>query len=387
MDGPLMKHLRTGQHIVRRFRRGLVVLALGTSACDLFSSSSAPEVSWIAELAEDDGYWIGLPAVHGDLGIVQVGRDLRAYRLSNGEVAWSTPLAARKLSSDNVAVADGRAFVAQDSVHAVDAATGRRLWSVALPALGENCEIGADERAVYVRASETTVWALDATSGATLWTRDVALDWSFGGVVLGIGTSGDTIYVGAVQFLSVNGERRSGRVIALARTTGAELWRYAAPGEHNDVNSAPRSTGRLLLAGDVYGASFFALDRITGEQVWRVASAPEFPGGSRAPLVRNGIVYAGTQAGVYAVDLETGAEVWNRTGEGILGVNDLVLCGERLLAQNLAIQVLAPGTGQHEASLVRNDGRSHFVTSGFAVAGSRALIVGNTGVFGVDCSP
>jgi outer membrane protein assembly factor BamB len=364
---------------------------LGATSCDgLLSGDSEPvRIAWKVELPSVDAGWAGSPTPLGDQVISQLGGALQSFVLGSGATAWRLPLRSTgTLGASNVAIAAGRAFVAgADSVYAVDATTGERLWTFVPDSQAALCEITADSLAVYIGTRSHRVYALRADSGTVEWIVDLDSSWSDPGFVNGITRSGDTLYVNALQYLNPSGGLRTAHVIALDRRTGGELWRYVGPDNRNDATRAPRVAGNYLLVADIYPGptgtgSFYALDRFTGREVWRVRTNGLGP--SQAPLERSGVVYVGSQDGwVYAVDLPTGAPLWQTNVE--FAVGNIALCGRTLLANNLQIRVLDPIGGRELQALFAEDG-IEFPTSAFAVVETNAFFIGNLAAYGLSCA-
>ncbi len=363
----------------------LLALTATLTSCELLGlgSDDSVEVAWSGELPSGGMSWIGVPAVLGGQVIAEYGTGLRAWNLETGEVLWTRPLRTGvTLNSRNIVAADGRAFAAGgDSVYAVDASTGARLWAF-LPddqaALGET---GVDDQSVYVGTRSHRVYALDVATGQMRWSVDIGAGWTNFGIVMGVASSGDTVYVAATEDLNASGGLRRGHVVALNRSNGAELWRYITPNDRSDVVGAPRPAGRFLLASDHYGGSFFALDRFTGQQVWRVLT--DGIGPSRSPLLRGQVAYVGANDRyVYAVDVNTGRVRWRTdTGGSVAG---FALCGDMILAQNVELHALALNNGEEVGALfVAED---EFLWSDFAAEDRRAFVVGNSAVYGLRCS-
>jgi len=362
--------------------------AYPTSACDRggLNAETPVRIAWTVPLADSDASWIGFPAAVGGLFIAETGDALRAFDAASGRTVWRTQLRTGvPLGTENVAVAAGRVFAAGgDSVYALDAASGRRLWAFLPDAQAALAVSAADSHAVYLGTRSHRVYALTAATGAELWSVDLGAAWPYLGIVNGLAVSGDTVYANVMQYLNAAGGLRTGHVVALHRTTGAELWRYVGPGAHNDATQAPRVAGRFLLIANVYAqgsdsGSFFALDRFTGDVVWRVTTGGIGPG--EAPRERDGIVYVGAgDTRVYAVDLVSGVQRWSRMTGG--SVDAVELCGRALLVNNLELRVLDPATGRQSQAIL--DG-ADFPTSAFATSGARAFVVGNHAAYGLEC--
>ena len=371
-------------------RAPIALLAVAVFGCTLLDSHEASvRVAWRVPLPEAEAGWIGVPAAAAGLFIVQTGPALRAFDARSGRTVWRTVLRTGvDIGAENVAVANGRAFVAGgDSVYAVTAATGARLWAFLPDAQGALCTIAADEDAVYVGTRSHRVYALSARTGAVLWSVDVGPDWPFFGIVHGIALSGDTVYVNAQQYLNEGGYLRTGHVFALNRASGAELWHFRGPDDHNDATHAPAISGRMLLVSSVHATptapgSFFALDRFTGQELWRISTTGLGP--VQPPLVQRGIAYVGAgDTRVYAADLASGIVRWSRpTGGSVMA---LALCGRRLLINNLELRVLDQDDGRDVQSLLAGDDQD-FPTSAFAVSGNHVFVMGFAAAYGIDCS-
>ena len=142
---------------------------------------------------------------------------------------------------------------------------------------------------VYAHDMDERVWAVDAATGDTVWSRGLSPGWLAPG--LGDGT------------LVVPGETG---LVGLDAADGRERWRAVEDLEPEFGGASP-----LVVDGTVYaplGVSLYALDVATGEPRWR------FPTGlpsESMPAVEAGTVYfAGDDTYVYALDAAEGTERW-----------------------------------------------------------------------------
>jgi outer membrane protein assembly factor BamB len=355
------------------------------TACSLLSPDhdAAVSVSWTRPLGPSEGGWLGRAGIAQQTVFTQAGGRLDALDLRTGAVRWRRQVrTSLPINAENVVVEAGLVVVAGgDSVRAFDAASGTPQWSHLPDANVASCAIAAANGMVVVGSRAPAVTSLSLATGQVLWRTPLG-SWPFEAIITGASISGDTVYAAVIQYLSQNGFFRTGHVVALSATTGAELWRYTTPGDSTDVAAAPVVTPTSLLIGDIYGRSFFALDRFTGQLRWRVRTARGFPGVHHGPVVRDGVVFAAAQGGVYAVEEVTGVARWTR--EDLLAGRDLAWCGNVLLVQALRIEALDPATGRTLDTVLNPEG-TEVVTSALAVAGSRGFVSGYDGMYGLAC--
>ena len=239
------------------------------------------------------------------------------------------PLAPRwnvAVDTRQVLAAEGRAYVIVDAgVAALDQATGRQVWAAALAAAPAG---GAYADGALFVASGNEVVALDAGSGAVRWRRD-----------LGAPTRAPIASGGAVYAALENGD-----LVALKASDGTEGWRKAGVA---GAGTAALDGARAYLAGTCGAA--IALSRTDGGTAWKRggscadagavtpalaaerlyvpsdgailsagngAEAGRF-GGAR-PVFVDGLAVHPDAAGVAAVEVAGGREVW-RTAGGSLG--------------------------------------------------------------------
>lgn len=367
-------------------RLGRLAALIALAACDILwpGTDAAVSVPWSRPRGPAEG-WLGRAAISQQTVFTQDGGSLAALDIRTGELRWQRVLRTGvPVNAENVIVEAGLVITAGgDSVRALDAATGAPRWSHAPDANVASCRIAAGNGFVFVGSRAPAITALSLTSGQVTWRQPLGAGWPYEAIVTGVSVSGDTVYATVVQYLNPSGGRRTAHVVALDGATGTELWRYTSPGDTTDP-SAPAVTATSLLVGDSYGSSFFALDRFTGQLRWRVPTARAFPGVARPPVVRDGIVFAAAQGGVYAVNELTGARIWSRTDPEMLSGDDVALCGNVLLVQHLLIEALDPATGRSLGTVLRSAG-TEVVTSAIASSGSRAFVTGYEGLYGLAC--
>ncbi|MFL6120687.1 PQQ-binding-like beta-propeller repeat protein [Actinophytocola sp.] len=249
---------------------------------------------------------------------------------------------------------DGSRYAASEwRINPRTASRLRLRWAFQLPRVPDT--MGKSQPAVvggtlYVGSTDGTFHALDAKTGAPLWTFDTA-------AVAAGGVHGSAIWDGP----AVVGDRvyfggQSGYLYALDRRTGALVWatRVADHPLANLTSSPVYYRGRLYLGVSGYESGtdqsyacctlrgqVVAVDAATGQVSWRYYTVPEpradgtWPSGATryAPSggavwgtpsidTRTGVLYVGTGQNytgnggdfdsMLALDARTGAVVWKR---------------------------------------------------------------------------
>ncbi|MGH9339226.1 MAG: PQQ-binding-like beta-propeller repeat protein [Acidobacteriota bacterium] len=309
---------------------------------------------------------------------------IHAFDLATGEVVWryERPI----YGPANVVARDGRVLFAGSKAVALEAATGRELWRYTPDSNASFSVTAADERAFYFGTEQHQVYAVDVNDGTLLWNTDVGPDWPYHGIVRGVSVGGDTLYAGLERYYAENGYIASGMIFALDRYSGEILWSYEV-GSGEDlhyIRGAPRVAGRFLIAADYRGNAYITLDRFTGKEIWRYVGDYRYFGAEHSPVVRGDTVFAASQdKQVTAFDLATGEIFWQTEMPG--GNIAIALCGNRLLVNYFGLAVLDPGTGEVLGRGYEYDNDADFPTTGFAVAGDRAYVLGVLAAYGFQC--
>jgi outer membrane protein assembly factor BamB len=233
-----------------------------------------------------------------------------AFDKRTGEAIWAASPASsmadkNSQSTPAVAVVGGRRLLIQGNgdgtVYAVEARTGRPVWSFRLSKRAINTSVVVDGATVYAAHSDENVD--EPTMG-----RVVAIDASGRGDVtathekwrapLGVGYASPAL-AGGVLYVVDNGAN----LVALDAATGRELWQHnlgtvgkAAPVVADGKLYATEVNGRfLVLAVSREGARRLDLDELS------------MPGGERyaeiygSPAVAYGRIYFTTEEGIYCL--------------------------------------------------------------------------------------
>ena len=180
------------------------------------------------------------------------------------------------------AIADGVVYIgtAEGRFLAIDAATHRPIWERRLGPNGIGTPAVAGGLVYFGHGLESgpaiaALVALDAETGRDVWTFPVA--------------AGFQIHAGAIGEAVIYGTSTDQNVYALDRTTGARLWTYAT-GSSNGALAG-------LVGGVLYVSSsdgtIHAVDAASGNELWRF----RVEGDPTTPVVIDGRVIVGTTFG------------------------------------------------------------------------------------------
>lgn len=224
---------------------------------------------------------------------------ISALEPKSGATLWESPMTGATMSDGTPVFADGRVYVGnqtRDRILAYEAETGKRLWtsSTTLTGWQDGVPTVVDGR-VFI-GSGNGISARDAVSGADLWTYKSPGQTYIPGNATPASPAvvGDTVYMGFPD----------GNVTALNAATGAVMWTTQLPGklDFGGVHSSPAVSGDTLYVGSNNG-SFYALDRTTGQIVqereigaW-VGAGPAISGNTIVFGAWDGNLYALTEQG------------------------------------------------------------------------------------------
>lgn len=161
---------------------------------------------------------------------------------------------------------------------------------------------------VYALDAGTRLSAIDASSGARIWTINIEGDKSrSSGGGGGVAVAGTTLFVATGQ----------AQVLALEAATGKEIWRTTL--------TAPFRAGPTVAGNKVFAISvdnqLHALDAANGRKLWSGAGITETAGlfGTSSPAVEGSVVVATFSSGeIFALRADNGRVVWNDSLSGLL---------------------------------------------------------------------
>jgi outer membrane protein assembly factor BamB len=260
------------------------------------------------------------PAAHDGerLYVALSSKTLVALDWRNGDTRWTVPLAATSAPLP----ADGAIYVgAGDQLRALDGATGAERWTG--HAAGTLVALARGGSHIFA-AGAGFVQAFDTKTGQPAWTKTLPPS----GNVAGLALSAD----GAVATYT------DGKVVALGRSDGRELWTRPIDG---------RPGAPLVLEDSVYVGStnnrFYALDLRSGKERWNWRTGGDVVG---AAADAKAVYYASLDAVVRAVNPGNGHQRWKRDG-GTRAVAPPIALDGSLVVPGLmpALSGFAPLTG------------------------------------------
>jgi outer membrane protein assembly factor BamB len=200
---------------------------------------------------------------------------------------WSSAAYGTEANGENLVVFGSKDD--DDSVYALDAATGSLAWryqtadkseedvggSPLISAPGVN---GLPDGAVYVEGKDRVVYALDLASGALLWSFNIAAVSSKGGLCASSPSLvGNTLLVGS-----------NVGVCALNATTGAEDWNALSSDSIASSPAVSGAAGRQVAFVGGLSNDLFALKVATGAVLWTATTTDGF---YASPAVSRGVLY------------------------------------------------------------------------------------------------
>jgi outer membrane protein assembly factor BamB len=250
----------------------------------------------------------GIVYLHSDDGILYALDALSGHQLWRAQVGADFSFGPPVVANNMVYVTSENQAQTESMVVALDAASGRQEW-VSAGMTTSIVQLTAANGLVYF-AAEKQVWALDAFSGKTMWSAQLTSPPPFPffrslQVVNGIAYIDD----GGVS--TGDDTWPPGTLYALDARTGQQLWTTST------VTAEPTIADGEMYVYTGYG-NLSALDARSGRQRWSHPATPFVDGLSRSepePPVVNGMVYMRTTQSnkdtLYALDAASGSEQWS----------------------------------------------------------------------------
>jgi cobaltochelatase CobN len=211
-------------------------------------------------------------------------------------------------------VVDGRVYVsnwptmtggAGLGLHCLDESDGSIIWDNPMGGSGgvSTPAIAGDK--VFAGDYLGDLYCIDATTGITNWNITVEPNPAWWGLASSPLIYGDMVYV--VSF--------SDGTMHAIDFDGVEQWNYSASGASDTYMSVATDGSNLFFGG---GNAMNCVNITTETAAWTFAVGGKV---TTTPAVESGVVYFATgnnEKKLYAVDIATGNEIWNRSLYGSL---------------------------------------------------------------------
>jgi len=260
---------------------------------------------------------------------------------TSGAVLWTKTLAPHRAnrtaaSGGGVSVSGGKVFATSGfgELTALDAASGATLWTQDLDAPGTSSPTVKGDL-VYVVARNSAAWALDVNNGRIQWQLAASPTVANFGGGAGVAATDD---IAVFPF-------PSGEVIATFPQGGLQRWSAMISGDRpgkasaaiNDISGDPVIIGDRVYVGN-FGGQVAALNLFDGERIWTSpngALGPVWPAGNAVFLVSdlNQLVRLDAATGdtIWKVQLPIGDISTKRQQTAIPAHYGPILAGGRLI--------------------------------------------------------
>lgn len=254
------------------------------------------------------------PPVFANGIIYLLGRDGRLWAIDSGtgNKLWSFKPKPQTPLFSPVAVANGVVYVGQQNrLYALDAQTGQKLWKTKTKDLALTAPLVVGST-VYSSCFDGKLYAIDARTGEKKWT-------------LAIGDS-DTPPVydnGTIYVTSADFDANRSFLIAIDSESGAEKWKVEKQSSTGWSNGIVIADGLLYVGGG--DGRFYAVDSQTGAEVWSYQAGL---GSWSRPAIFDGTVFVGSDdQNVYALNSQTGELRWKFRSEASATADPIVSGG------------------------------------------------------------
>jgi len=241
------------------------------------------------------------PAIAAGVLVVSAGDGVYGLDAATGTVRWHLPAAAPVESAPAIDHATVYVGLPDGSLTAVDLQTGTVRWRTSIGGAITRAPSVADGL-VFAGGEGGHVAAIRAVDGTFAWRAEI-----------GPGNVGTTAVRDGVVYATSGLDAEAPHVLfAISESSGAELWRFSAPGDRELYVGAIAE--RLVYAVGLDGHVYALRD---GTVVW--AFDARAPIGSVASLT-GGLLYISASSGqVFALDALSGAKRWTVQLEGDAG--------------------------------------------------------------------
>jgi outer membrane protein assembly factor BamB len=262
------------------------------------------KMAWTVPMGKGvSGADVANPVIANGIAYLQDGAsNVMAVRNATGQVLWKHQYDSPDYGPNGVTIANGRIYgVTQSGVFALDAETGQQVWyDTNLAAQRANFDMAPQvaNGKVFVASALTAgggiVYALDADTGATLWSFQTVVDRVGQQLAATAGGAWDPVLIGPDNSIYVgtgnpyltlheaqtkpSRELYTDSLVKLSQATGKLEWYYQAfPDDFHDwdLQISPiyttTASGRPVVLAAGKGGFVFAFDAASGQLLWKTA--------------------------------------------------------------------------------------------------------------------
>jgi outer membrane protein assembly factor BamB len=178
-------------------------------------------------------------------------------------------------------------------------------WSIDLPGTASYPIIAQGDVFVISSGPPSTLWALSAQTGATVWSQPIPS---------GFGEWIGAAYENGVLFVVPNSNPMfgSGAMFAFSAKDGSQVWSANLPGQYSFSSAPTAKNGIVYTGGAGEGGTVYAVQETNGLVLW---TEPVENGDSSAPAVtQNGVYVSYVCPQTYRFNPKTGKQVWHYSG-------------------------------------------------------------------------
>lgn len=271
----------------------------------------------------------GSPVVDRNIAFVATSNSresLLAFDLLEGKPIWKKELGdievSPLLANDNIYVGNNAGYF-----FAVNRQRGELLWKFKLPEnkkrKGIHSSPAAAGNIVVFGADDGSVYALDASSGKELWSVHTEAS-----ILAPPSIHGGNVYIGNLD----------GTVYALDLDSGKVRWKFNAG---TSIYSGPAVTETMVLVGTT-GGTLFALQPENGATIWTADLESVI---NSSAVISGGVAYVGTlRRELFGISLINGAIAWRDTLEGRVKTTPAIGNGRLYVATDNKVVLSFKGT-------------------------------------------
>jgi len=265
--------------------------------------------------------------------------DVYALNASNGLMIWDF----RDISSSSVtppAVVNGAVFFATGNyIYSLNATDASTLWTI--PGSGWISHPVIVQNELFIDSAGFLL-ALNTTNGQKIWNYTSNMGFSTPAVANGmvyVGSFDENIYglnmstgekiwsyhsgdfhpEPAVADEIVYGITSGANIYALNARQGTKIWNYSIyDGWATDQQPYFAISSGLLYARNGLN-KIYAINALSGNKIWNKTFESSTYHGISAPTAVNGVVYLGTDTGIYALKGNSGEVVWDYSTSSSFG--------------------------------------------------------------------